>query len=224
MNLSGSPFDFLYAFLGGLAVSLTPCVFPLIPVTAGYIGLEAAGSRIKGFVFGFIYVTGVAVTYAALGMAASLTGSLFGRISAHPLTHLLVGIIIFIFGLAMFDLFVIPQPRAIRLPSLQKGDIISTFVLGLCSGFVVAPCTTPVLGSILVLLSHKSNVVYGGFLLLCFAYGMGAILLISAVFSTFLITLPRAGAWMGILKKVYAFVLIAAGVVFIINAIRRLAL
>jgi thiol:disulfide interchange protein DsbD len=68
MNLSGSPIDFIYAFLGGLAVSLTPCVFPLIPVTAGYIGIEAAGSRIKGFVFGFVYVSGVAVTYAALGM------------------------------------------------------------------------------------------------------------------------------------------------------------
>jgi cytochrome c-type biogenesis protein len=108
--------------------------------------------------------------------------------------------------------------------SFTKGDFISTFVLGLSSGFVVAPCTTPVLGSILVLLSHKSNVLYGGFLLLCFAYGMGAILLISAVFSTFLTTLPKAGAWMGILKKTYAFILIAAGAYFIINALRRLIL
>jgi cytochrome c-type biogenesis protein len=222
MNLSGNPLDFLYAFLGGLAVSLTPCVFPLIPVTAGYIGIEAAGSRAKGFVFGFIYVSGVAVTYAALGMAASLTGSLFGRISAHPFTNLAVGIIICVFGLAMFDLFLVPVPRIVRMPSLQKGNGISTFVLGLSSGFVVAPCTTPVLGSILVLLSHKSNVVYGGFLLLCFAYGMGAILLISAVFSTFLTTLPKAGAWMGILKKAYALILVAAGVYFIINALRRL--
>lgn len=222
MNLSGSPLDFVYAFLGGLAVSLTPCVFPLIPVTAGYIGVEAAGSRIKGFVFGFVYVSGVAVTYAVLGMGASLTGSMFGRVNSHPLTHLAVGAIIVMFGLAMFDLFRIPLPHAGRVTSLKKGSYISTFVLGLSSGFVVAPCTTPVLGTILVLLSQKSNAVYGGFLLLCFAYGMGAILLISAVFSTFLTTLPKAGAWTGILKKLYALILVAAGAYFIINAIRRL--
>ncbi|MFA5100741.1 MAG: cytochrome c biogenesis protein CcdA [Candidatus Omnitrophota bacterium] len=224
MNLLGNPFDFVYAFLGGLAVSLTPCVFPLIPVTAGYIGIEAAGSRIKGFIFGFIYVSGIAVTYAALGMGASLTGSLFGRISAHPATNLAVGVIIVIFGLAMLDLFHIPLPQVVRQSSLRKGDCISTFVLGLSSGLVIAPCTTPVLGSILVLLSHKSNAVYGGFLLLCFAYGMGAILLVSAVFSTFLTTLPKAGAWMGIIKKSYALILIAAGAYFIVNAIRRFVL
>jgi len=224
MNLSGNPLDFFYAFLGGLAVSLTPCVFPLIPVTAGYIGIEAAGSRVKGFVFGFIYVSGVAVTYAALGMAASLTGTLFGRISAHPVTNIAVGVIVCIFGFAMFDLFHIPVPQVVKQSSLEKGNIISTFVLGLTSGFVIAPCTTPVLGSILVLLSHKSNVAYGGFLLLCFAYGMGVILLISAVFSTFLTTLPKAGAWMGIIKKTYALILIAAGVYFIVQALRRLVI
>jgi cytochrome c-type biogenesis protein len=222
MNLSGSPFDFIYAFLGGLAISLTPCVFPLIPVTAGYIGLKAGGSRIKGFVLGFVYVTGVAVTYAALGMGASLSGSMFGRISAHPVTLLVVGVIIVVFGFAMFELFNISLPRIVRIPALQKGNFISTFVLGLSSGFVIAPCTTPVLGSILVLLSQKSNVVYGGFLLLCFAYGMGTILLISAVFSTFLTTLPKAGAWMVVLQRAYALVLVAAGAYFIIEAIRRL--
>jgi cytochrome c-type biogenesis protein len=224
MDLSGSPFDFLFAFAGGLLMSLTPCVFPLIPVTAGYIGVRAAGSRMQGAILGFVYVTGIAITYAGLGIAASLTGTLFGRVSSHPLTHLVVGVIIGIFGLAMLDLFSIPVPQAARLPSLKKGSILSTFVLGLSSGFVIAPCTTPVLGSILVLLSRKSNIVYGGFLLLCFAYGMGAILLISAVFSTFLTTLPRAGAWMNVLKKAYAFILLAAAAYFIIDAIRRLLL
>ena len=224
MNLSGSPFDFVFAFLGGLLMSLTPCVFPLIPVTAGYIGVRAAGSRLQGLVLGFIYVTGIAITYAGLGITASLTGTIFGRISGHPLTHLAVGVIIGVFGLAMLDLFPIPLPRAARLPSLKKGNFLSTFVLGLCSGFVIAPCTTPVLGSILVLLSQKNNVAYGGFLLLCFAYGMGVILLVSAVFSTFLTTLPKAGAWMVVLKKVYAFILLAAAAYFIVDAIRRLLL
>jgi thiol:disulfide interchange protein DsbD len=222
MNLSGDPFDFVLAFLGGLATSLTPCVFPLIPVTASYIGARAAGSRLKGFTLGFIYVTGVAITYAGLGIAASVTGAVFGRISAHPFARLTVGAIICIFGLAMFDLFNLALPQASRLPSLRKGCYFSTFILGLSSGFLIAPCTTPVLGSILVLLSQNGNVVYGGFLLLCFAYGMGAILLASAVFSTLVTALPKAGSWMTVLKKVYAAILLAVGAYVIVDAIRRL--
>jgi thiol:disulfide interchange protein DsbD len=224
MNLSGSPFDFVYAFLGGLAMSFTPCVFPLIPVTAGYIGVRASGNRLQGLALGSVYVTGVAVTYAALGIIASLTGSVFGRISANPLTHLAVGFIIVVFSLAMFDLFHIPVPQPKNKHVHRKGSFISTLVLGLTSGLVIAPCTTPVLGSILVLLSEKGNAGYGGLLLLCFAYGMGVILLISAVFSTVLAALPKAGAWMVIVKKAYAFLLLGAGVYFIIDAIRRLLL
>jgi cytochrome c-type biogenesis protein len=224
MNLSGSPLDFVYAFLGGLAISFTPCVFPLIPVTAGYIGVKAQGNRLQGLALGSIYVTGVAVTYAALGIIASLTGSVFGRISASPLTHLAVGLIIVLFSLAMFDLIYIPLPQVKNKHVHRKGSFISTLLLGLSSGLVIAPCTTPVLGSILVLLSEKGNAVYGGLLLLSFAFGMGCILLISAVFSAVLSSLPKAGVWMVVVKKAYAFLLLGAGVYFIVDAIRRLIL
>ncbi|MCU0650676.1 MAG: sulfite exporter TauE/SafE family protein [Candidatus Omnitrophica bacterium] len=224
MDLSGSPLDFVYAFFGGIGMSFTPCVFPLIPVTAGFVGVKAAGSRLAGFTLGFVYVTGVALTYSALGVIASLTGSLFGKVSANPLTHIIVGLVIIIFSLAMFDLFHIAVPQVNKRHAHIKGSYISTFVLGLSSGLVIAPCTTPVLGSILVLLSQKNNAAYGGLLLLCFAYGMGVILILSAAFSTLLTTLPRAGKWMGIVKKAYAVVLLGAGVYFIVNAVRRLLL
>jgi len=224
MNLPGNALDFVYAFWGGVLISLTPCVFPLIPITTGYIGINASGSRLRGFVLGFVYVTGVAITYAGLGIAASLTGSMFGRINAHPLTHLAAGIIIGVFGLAMLDLFHIAVPQAVKMPAHKKGNVLSTFVLGACSGFVVAPCLSPVLGSILVLLSAKSNVVYGGALLLCFAYGMGMILIVSGVFSTFLTTLPKAGVWMVAIKKIFAFLLLATSVYFIAGALGRIFL
>lgn len=223
MNLSGSLLDFATAFAGGVAVSFTPCVFPLIPVTAGYIGARSAGSRLRGFSLGFVYVSGIAVTYAALGIAASLTGSMFGRVSAHPATRMAVGIVIAVFGLAMLELFHIPVLRTARMPVLKRGCYASTFALGISSGFAVAPCTTPVLGSILVILSQNGNVVYGGLLLVCFAYGMGAILLLSAVFSALLTSLPKAGPWMAVLQKVYAVVLLAAGAYFIIDGIRRVS-
>jgi len=205
-----------------VAVSFTPCVFPLIPVTAGYIGASSAGSRLRGFSLGFTYISGMAVTYAAMGIAASLTGSMFGRISAHPATRLAVGLIIAVFGLAMLDVFRIPVFQSKKMFFLKQGCYVSTFVLGLSSGLAVAPCTTPVLGSILVVLYQTGNVVYGGVLLICFAYGMGAILLLSAVFSALLTTLPRAGAWMGVLKKLYACILFAAAAYFIADGARRI--
>ncbi len=220
--LEADSLNFLSAFLGGFVMSFTPCVFPLIPVTTGYIGISASGSRLKGFILGFVYVTGVALTYAALGVAASLTGNLFGKVSSNPWVLMTVGAVIGVFGLAMLDLFHISLPQAIKMPVHKKGSVFSTFVLGLCSGFVVAPCTAPVMGSILVLISTRSNVVYGGLLLLCFAYGMGFILIASAVFSALLTTLPKAGRWMVIVKKIYALLLLGASAYFIAEAVRRI--
>lgn len=220
LSLSGNPLDFLLAFWGGVLVSLTPCVFPLIPVTASYIGIRSEGVRWQTALLGFVYVTGMAVTYASLGVAASLTGSMFGRISMHPLTLVIVGAVVLLFGFAMFDWLQLPMPGINKLPVLRKGCYFSTFFLGLASGFLVAPCTTPVLGSILLYLASKKNVVYGASLLLCFAYGMGVILLLSGIFGSFISRLPKAGRWMVAIKKIYALVLCGIGVYIIVQGIR----
>ncbi|MDD5595961.1 MAG: cytochrome c biogenesis protein CcdA, partial [Candidatus Omnitrophica bacterium] len=140
MTLSGSPADYLIAFVGGILVSFTPCVYPLIPISAGYIGASGASSKLKGFALSFIYVTGVAVTYSILGLVASLTGSFFGKISSHPVTYIVVGVIIILFGLSMVDVFSFFLPNIIRLPVLKKENYFSTFFLGLCSGLIASPC------------------------------------------------------------------------------------
>ncbi|HTY44515.1 MAG TPA: cytochrome c biogenesis protein CcdA [Patescibacteria group bacterium] len=222
LSLSGSPADFFLAFLGGVFLSVTPCVYPLIPVSAGYIGARSGGSKGKGFFLSLLYVSGVAVTYSLLGLVASLTGQFFGAFSANPWVQIASGAIIVIFGLSMFELFTIPLPRMIKLPAHKKQDYLSTFLLGLSSGLMVSPCVTPVLGTILTYLATKKNVVYGSLLLFSFAYGMGLILIAIGTFSGLLTSLPKSGRWLVYIKKAWAVVLTAAGVYFIITAIGRL--
>ena len=107
MTLSGNPLDYLWVFLGGVLTSFTPCVYPLIPVSAAYIGTREGVSRAKGFTLSLTYVSGIALTYSCLGLLASLSGLLFGRVSSHPITYIVVGIVIIIFGLSMFGVFAV---------------------------------------------------------------------------------------------------------------------
>jgi thiol:disulfide interchange protein DsbD len=222
MILSGDSLDFIKAFLGGIGVSLTPCIYPLMPITAGYIGVSSAGSKLKGFILSLIYVTGIALTYAILGLLASLTGTIFGRISANPFTYIVVGAIIILFGLSMFGLFHIHLPHKIKLHNHRKENYLSAFLLGLSSGLVASPCLTPVLGSILLYLTTKRNLIYGATLLFSFAYGMGLVLILIGIFSGVLINLPKSGKWMEYVKKIGALVLIVMGIYFLYTGIRRL--
>lgn len=222
MNLSGNSLDYFKVFLGGLGVSFTPCVYPLIPVIVGYIGIKAGTTKLKGFTLSFGYVTGVAITYSLLGLLASLTGEIFGHVSSHPITHLLVGIAIIIFGFSLLDLFQLSLPLFIKLPNIQKKDFLSALLLGLISGLIVSPCVTPVLGAILLYLTTKKNLLYGATLLLTFAYGMGLVLIIAGTFSSILVSLPRSGKWMVYIKKFAAFILIGMGVYFLFGGIRRI--
>ncbi|MCX5704582.1 MAG: sulfite exporter TauE/SafE family protein [Candidatus Omnitrophica bacterium] len=221
MNLSGSPLDFLVAFFAGVLVSFTPCVYPLIPVSAGFVALNAGGSKLKGFLLSFVYVTGVAVTYSILGLVASLTGSIFGQISSHPMVYIIVGAMIILFGFSMLDIFSINLPIFVRRGTVGKHTFISVFVMGLVSGLVVSPCLTPVLGSILAYLATRKQVFYGSALLLIFAYGMGLILILAGTFSSLLTALPKSGKWMVFIKILFAVVLFASGIYFIYTGIRR---
>lgn len=220
MNPSPEAFSYLNAFLGGIAISLTPCVYPLIPITAGYIGAASSGSKVKGFILSLVYVLGVAVTYSLLGLAASLTGKIFGAISINPLTHIAVGVLVVLFGLSMFDIIRIPLPNFIKTPQFKKKNYFSVFLLGLSSGLMVSPCVTPALGIILFYLAEKKNIFYGMTLLFSFAYGMGLLLILVGTFSAVLLSLPKSGKWMVYIKKVCAMIILAVGIYFVYNGLR----
>ena len=222
MQLSGSPLDFIFAFFGGFLASLTPCVYPLIPISAGYIVGNAQNSKTKGFLLSLFYVTGMAITYSFLGILAVLTGSMFGKFSSSPLVNLISGMFIFIFGLLMFDLFGFNfSLKNLKLPVYKKANFAAALLLGLVSGLMITPCLTPILGAILAYLSTKNNIFYGGFLLFSFSYGMGLIFILIGTFGVGIIGLPKSGKWMVAIKKVCAAVIVLAGLYFIFTAIRR---
>ena len=103
--VAGSLLAYALVFLGGMLVSLTPCVYPVIPITVGYIGGQAGGSRMRGFVMSVVYVLGMAMVYTAMGAAAAITGKLFGRAASSPLAFFIVGNICILMALSMLGVF-----------------------------------------------------------------------------------------------------------------------
>lgn len=205
------------AFAGGILASLTPCVYPMIPITAGVIGhANVGGSKGRGFILSLIYVTGMALTYAALGVFAAATGSFFGTINSSPWTFLIVGTVILFFGLAMLDVVQLPTFSS-SLTSRRLG-ITGIFIAGISSALVAGPCTTPVLGSLLVYTASSQSLLAGGLLLFVFSMGMGVLLLGVGTFSSMLASLPRSGAWMVIIKKAMGVLMLAIALYFFIKA------
>ena len=144
MLLSGSPFDFIFAFFGGLLASFTPCVYPLIPISTGYIIGNAQNSKIEAFLLSLFYVTGIAVTYSSLGILAVFTGRIFGEFSVNPIVNLVSGVLILIFGISMFDLFHFNFTLNLKPPVHRKRSYFLALLLGLVSGLMVSPCLTPI--------------------------------------------------------------------------------
>ena len=205
------------AFAGGMIASLTPCVYPMIPITAGVIShANVGGSKWRGFLLSLIYVTGMALTYAALGIFAAATGSFFGTINSSPWTFLIVGTIILFFGLAMLDVVQLPT-YAGSLTSRRLG-MTGIFIAGVSSALVAGPCTTPVLGSLLVYTASSQSLLSGGLLLFVFSMGMGVLLLGVGTFSSFLAALPRSGAWMVFIKKAMGALMLAIALYFFVKA------
>ncbi|MCP4353461.1 MAG: cytochrome C biogenesis protein [Desulfobacterales bacterium] len=208
--------SFIAAFSGGVVASLTPCVYPMIPITASFVGSRnLGGSRMKGFVLSLLYISGVAVTYAVMGVFAAVTGRLFGEINTNPYAFFIVANIIIILGLGMLDVFTIPM---IAPKSSQKHNgVLGVFVMGMVSGFVAGPCTAPVLGVLLAYVASTRNILLGGSLLFVFAFGMGILLILVGTFSGVLAALPKSGEWMVKIKKALGIFMIGLGEYFLIK-------
>jgi len=212
---------FVAAYLGGLLISFTPCTYPLIPVTVGFIGAQGASSKLRGFLLSLFYVLGLAVTYAVLGAVAALSGRLFGQMQTTPLVYLIMANICLLMGLSMLDVFTIslpvPQKLAAYSGSGRKG-FLPSFLLGAASGFVIGPCTAPVLGVLLGFVALKTHVVMGLGLLFVFAFGMGTLLILAGTFTGLIAALPQSGRWMTMVTRVFGVILIGAAEYFLYTA------
>ncbi len=208
--------SFAAAFLGGLAASFTPCIYPMIPITASYVGSgNLGGSKMRGFVLSLFYVIGIAGTYACLGIFAALTGRLFGQISTNPYAYFIVANIIIILGLGMLDVFPIPLIGTGASP--KRGGVAGAFLMGIASGFVAAPCTAPVLGVLLTYVASTQDILLGASLLFVFAFGLGALLILVGTFSGVLASLPKSGEWMVKIKKIMGIFMLGLGEYFLIK-------
>jgi len=215
-----SPFTYFIVFIGGVFTSFTPCVYPVIPVTVGYIGANSAGTRKKAFLLSLFYVFGVSFTYSILGAIAALGGSVFGEISTNPWTYIAVGNIFLLLGLSMMDVFELKLPYFLMpkvMPKAGKG-ILGAFLVGISAGFIMGPCTAPILGAVLTYVGTRQNVMIGVSLLFTYALGLGALLLAVGTFTGFAASLPKSGKWMNIIKKIFGAILLVCAEYFLIQA------
>lgn len=211
---------YISVFFAGVLTSFTPCIYPMIPITIGVVGGQEKSGRLHAFILSLSYVIGMAMTYAALGVIASLSGQFFGKISANPVTMLIVANIIILFGLSMLEVFMPPIPQFLSKGQVgsNKRGITGAFFIGLASGLVAAPCTTPVLGVLIAYVATKQHVLFGSTLLFTFALGMNMLLLLIGTFTGLITAFPRSGMWMVRVKKIMGFLLIAMGEYFLIQA------
>ncbi|HUF35803.1 MAG TPA: cytochrome c biogenesis protein CcdA [Gemmatimonadales bacterium] len=184
-------------FGAGLATSLTPCVYPMIPITAGILGGAGATSRGRTALLTAAYVTGLALVYALLGLLAGLTGSLFGAVSSSPWAYFAMGNLLLLFGLALLDVFTVNAPARLQAWAAGRGAASpgAVFIMGATSGLVAAPCGAPAFAAVLTFVATTGSAVLGFFYLFVFSLGLTALLLVVGLASGSLAALPRAGAW-----------------------------
>lgn len=213
-------FAYVAAYLAGVLVSFTPCIYPVIPITAAVIGGQRDISGARGFVLSLFFVLGLALTYTALGVFAALTGKLFGTIQTSPLTLGALGGLFILMGLAMLDVFQLSLERYAprQLTGGNRNGIFGSFMIGVTSGFILGPCTAPVLAVILGVVAARQSVFFGGSLLFAFSLGVGSLLVLVGTFAGILASLPKSGAWMTGVKKLSGIVMLAAGAYFLYSA------
>lgn len=186
-------------FGAGVATSLTPCIYPMIPITVGLLGGRGeAQSRRRTTLLTASYVFGLALVYASLGLLAGITGSLFGAVSANPWAYFFTGNVLLIFGLAYLGVFELAVPTRIATwaARLEARSYPGAFLMGAASGLIAAPCGAPAFGAILAFVGLSGSAVLGFLYLFAFSLGMTALLVVIGLTAGRLGALPRAGRWM----------------------------
>ncbi len=209
-------------FGAGVLTSLTPCVYPLIPITASVIAGTAQEGQPKTRTIGLTmtYVMGMALLYAALGAVAGVTGSLFGTVSASPWTLLVIGNLLLLFALVMLDVLPVPIPRRLMQWAGKQGggSYPAVFLLGASSGVVAAPCGAPAFAVVLTWVAATGAGLMGFVYLFVFSLGMSALLVAVGLFSGTLALLPRSGMWMVWMKRAAAVLMLVMAQYYLVKA------
>jgi thiol:disulfide interchange protein DsbD len=196
----GLLWSLLLVFLAGMGASLTPCVYPMIPITMAIVGAKGSG-KARGFALSAVLVLGMAVTYTTLGVLAARSGAAFGAFAQKPAFLIPVSLLFAAFALSLFGAFEIALPQGLALKLQGDGSrkgFGGAFLMGLVLGPLSAPCVGPVIGAVLVGIAQQGDVFMGGLQLFVFALGMGVLFLAVGTFSA---ALPKSGDWLTRFKQ-----------------------
>jgi thiol:disulfide interchange protein DsbD len=205
----GLPLTLLVLFLGGLALNLTPCVLPVIPITLGFFALQSDGRRSRRLALSSMYVLGLVAMYSTLGVVAALGGKMFGAWLQLPAVLIAFAVVMLVLASSMFGAFEIQPPRWIANRSHGKGGLAGALSMGLVVGIVAAPCVGPVVISLLTLVAQLGQPLLGGAMFAALAFGLGF------PYLALLNVLPKPGQWMVQVKKAMGFVLVAMAFYFL---------
>lgn len=224
-RLSTSPATAIpLVFLAGVLTSLTPCIYPMIPITAAIVGGQAAGAekppRWRTVALTMAYVLGLAGVYSLLGLIAGLTGTMFGTVSTNPWLYFAMANLLILAALAMLDVIPVRLPASLVQRAATAGTggrAAGAFVMGAMSGLVAAPCGAPVMAAVLTWVTTTGSAGLGFVYLFVFSLGMCALLVAVGLSSGFVSRLPRAGAWMVWVKRFFAFVMLGVAEYYLIE-------
>lgn len=211
----------LLLFAGGLALNLTPCVYPVIPLTVSFFGGQAKGESGKVFGLATLYVLGMATTYSALGVAAGLSGKLFGAALQSPWVLGFVAAVLVGLALSMFGLYDIRMPSGLMQKAGARYGRAGAYAMGLLVGVIAAPCVGPFVLGLLAFVAAKQNAALGFLFFFVLSLGLGLPYLFLAAFSGSIRRLPRAGEWMEGVKTVFGWILLAMAAYFLRTALPR---
>jgi len=207
-------------FVAGFLTSLTPCVYPIIPIVVAFMGGAGKRSRAHTIGLALLYVTGMAVIYTGLGILAALLGRPFGTLTQSWWAYGIVALIIFLFGLSMLGLFEIRLPT--RLVGAASGGpregVLGALFMGATSAIVAAPCAAPVVGVAMVWIGQQGQVGLGAAVMLAFSLGLGLLLVILGISAGLAARAPRSGKWTEHVKKGFGIVMILIALFFAYKA------
>ena len=203
-------------FAGGIALNLTPCVYPLIPITVSYFGGKTGSSRGRLYLHGASYIGGLAVTNSILGITAALTGGLMGAMLQNPFILGAIAAILIFFATSLFGFWELRLPYWLtRAASKSYSGYFGSFFMGITLGVVAAPCIGPFVLGLLTWVAGMGNPWLGFFIFFTLSLGLGLPLFILAMFSGKLDKLPRSGEWMIWIRKLMGWVLVGMAAYFI---------
>ena len=213
---SGLFITLFFIFAGGLALNLTPCVYPLIPITISFFTNQASGKIGRSFLLAMLYLLGMCSTYSVLGVVAAMTGGLLGSTLQHPGVLVALAAIFVIFAASMFGAFEIRVPAFLsNLAGGGRQGTVGSFVMGLTVGIVAAPCIGPFVVSLLTYVAAQGDVFMGFLMFFVLSLGLGLPFLILGTFSGMIKSLPRSGEWMIWVKKTMGIIMIGVAVFFL---------